>query len=103
AGSGRIVNAIGDRSPRWGWPAPNLREFPRCAAPCLPAECDQPEGPAISENGGTPMPRYMVERTFRDGLHIPMTEQGAATCLGVVDRNADLGVTWVQTYVGEDK
>jgi hypothetical protein len=49
------------------------------------------------------MPRYIVERTFGDGLRIPMTDDGAATCLTVVDRNADLGVTWVHSYVTEDK
>jgi hypothetical protein len=49
------------------------------------------------------MSRYMVERTFPDGLEIPMTVEGAATCLGVVDQNADLGVTWVHSYVSEDK
>ncbi len=49
------------------------------------------------------MPRYMVERTFPKGLVIPMTEEGAAVCLGVVDHNADLGVTWVHSYVSEDK
>jgi hypothetical protein len=45
----------------------------------------------------------MVERTFSDGLQIPMTEEGATACLGVVDRNADLGVTWVHSYVSADK
>lgn len=49
------------------------------------------------------MPRYLVERTFLDGLHIPMTDEGAIACLGVVDHNADLGVTWVHSYVSEDK
>ncbi len=49
------------------------------------------------------MPRYMVERTFPKGLVIPTTEEGAAICLGVVDHNADLGVTWVHSYVSEDK
>ncbi len=49
------------------------------------------------------MSRYMVERTFPDGLGIPMTEEGAAACLGVVDQNAELGVTWVHSYVSEDK
>ena len=49
------------------------------------------------------MPRYMVERTFLDGLHIPTTDEGAIACLGVVDRNADLGVTWVHSYVTDDK
>ncbi|MCU1392014.1 MAG: hypothetical protein JWM34_442 [Ilumatobacteraceae bacterium] len=49
------------------------------------------------------MPRYMVERTFPDGLQIPMTDDGAGVCLGVVDTNLDLGVTWVHSYVSDDK
>jgi Protein of unknown function (DUF4242) len=49
------------------------------------------------------MPRYIVERTFSDGLHIPVDADGAKVCLTVVDRNADEGVTWVHSYVTEDK
>lgn len=49
------------------------------------------------------MPRYMVERTFPEGLHIPMNNEGAAACLGVVEKNAHQGVTWVHSYVSEDK
>ena len=49
------------------------------------------------------MPRYLVRRTFPDGLHIPMNDEGAAACLGVVDRNTADGVTWLQSYVTPDK
>lgn len=49
------------------------------------------------------MPRYMVERTFSDGLHIPINDQGALACLNVVGNNAGEGVTWVHSYVSEDK
>jgi hypothetical protein len=49
------------------------------------------------------MARYLVERTFPTGLAIPVTEVGAAVVLGVVDRNAEVGVTWVHSYVSEDK
>jgi hypothetical protein len=49
------------------------------------------------------MPRYIVERIFPDGLAIPVNERGAATCLLVVDNNAQDGVTWVHSYVTEDK
>jgi hypothetical protein len=49
------------------------------------------------------MPRYMVERTFPDGLNIPMTDEGATACLNVVDLNAEVGVTWVHSYVSDDK
>ena len=38
-----------------------------------------------------------------DGLRIPMTGEGAVACLGVVGRNADLGVTWIHSYVSDDK
>ena len=49
------------------------------------------------------MPRYLVERSFPDGLAIPMTEEGVSTCLTVVDNNALDGVTWVHSYVTLDK
>ncbi len=49
------------------------------------------------------MPRYMVERSFPDGLNIPMNGDGASACCGVVERNAGEGVTWVQSYVSADK
>lgn len=49
------------------------------------------------------MPRYLVQRTFPDGLHVPTTAQGAQAMLGVVGNNAHVGVTWVQSYVTEDK
>jgi len=49
------------------------------------------------------MPRYMVERTFPDGLHIPCNADGDAACLGVVDRNLENGVTWIHSYVSADK
>jgi hypothetical protein len=49
------------------------------------------------------MPRYMVERTFPDGLAIPTNDDGAGVCLGVVGNNADVGVTWVHSYVSTDK
>jgi hypothetical protein len=49
------------------------------------------------------MPRYIVERTFPDGLHIPTDGEGAQVCLTVVGRNADQGVTWIHSYVSDDK
>lgn len=49
------------------------------------------------------MPRYIVERTFPDGLAIPVTAEGAQTCLEVVGNNAVDGVTWVHSYVTLDK
>jgi Protein of unknown function (DUF4242) len=49
------------------------------------------------------MPRYVVERTFPDGLQIPVADGGADICRSVVERNNEEGVTWVHSYVGEDK
>jgi hypothetical protein len=49
------------------------------------------------------MPRYVVERTFPDGLNIPMDQKGAAACRKVVDTNATSNVTWVHSYVTPDK
>lgn len=48
------------------------------------------------------MPRYLIERTFKGGLSIPTNKQGADTCRTVVDHNADVGVTWVHSYVSKD-
>lgn len=49
------------------------------------------------------MPRYIVERTFPDGLAIPVNQQGANTCLIVVGNNAKDGVIWLHSYVTEEK
>jgi hypothetical protein len=49
------------------------------------------------------MPRYMVERTFTDGLQIPADAQGAKACLAVVEVNATEGVTWIHSYVTDDR
>ena len=48
------------------------------------------------------MARYMVERSFPNGLEIPATDDGAQATLNVVERNGDLGVTWVHSYVSDD-
>jgi hypothetical protein len=49
------------------------------------------------------VPRYLVERTFADGLAIPVNDEGVRACLSVVDNNANEGVTWLHSYVTEDK
>ena len=49
------------------------------------------------------MPRYMIERTFSEGLHIPIDDDGATVCRGVVDQNVSVGVTWVHSYVSADR
>jgi hypothetical protein len=49
------------------------------------------------------MPRYLVERTFPDGLEIPVNGNGEQVCLTVIGNNAQDGVTWVHSYVTGDK
>ncbi|MDF1505852.1 DUF4242 domain-containing protein [Roseisolibacter sp. H3M3-2] len=49
------------------------------------------------------MPRFMVQRTFPEGLNVPGTAAGAAACLDIVDCNATFGVTWIHSYVTEDR
>ncbi len=49
------------------------------------------------------MPRYIVERVFRDGLHVPAGQAGVELCRGIVGVNEDLDVTWVHSYVSDDR
>ena len=49
------------------------------------------------------MPRHIVERTFPGGLAIPMNDQGAQVCLTVIGNNLSDQITWVHSYVTEDK
>jgi hypothetical protein len=49
------------------------------------------------------MHRYVVERTFPDGLNIPLDQVGKDLCLTVVSNNAEDNVTWVHSYVTMDK
>ncbi len=48
------------------------------------------------------MPRYLVERSFPDGLRIPVTDVGARVVRTVVANNLKNGVTWVHSYVSDD-
>jgi hypothetical protein len=49
------------------------------------------------------MPRFVVQRTFPDGLQIPVANGSADTLRTVIERNAEENVTWVHSYVSEDK
>jgi hypothetical protein len=49
------------------------------------------------------MPRYVVTRTFPEGLNIPVTNGGADICQSVVETNAEEGVTWLSSFVSDDR
>lgn len=48
------------------------------------------------------MPRYVVERTFPEGLRIPVDAEGGAMIAAVVNTNTEEHVTWVSSYVSSD-
>lgn len=49
------------------------------------------------------MPRYLVERTFPQGLSIPMNDDGTRVCQEVVKNNLQSNVTWIHSYVTPDR
>lgn len=49
------------------------------------------------------MPRYLVERSFDEGTHVPLIDEGVGRRRAVVAGNADLGATWVHSYATEDQ
>jgi predicted amidohydrolase YtcJ len=49
------------------------------------------------------MPRYLVERSFPDGLSIPLNDEGCKIAQAVIATNAERGVTWIHSYVTPDR
>jgi hypothetical protein len=49
------------------------------------------------------MPRYLVERTFSDGLGLPMSAEGALASQMIGRINHEEDVTWWHSYVAADK
>jgi Nickel responsive protein SCO4226-like len=49
------------------------------------------------------MPRYLVQRVFLEGLPAHLTAAAAGTDDRIVATNADLGVTWLHSYVSADQ
>ena len=49
------------------------------------------------------MPRYLVERQFAGGFHLPVTPEGLAVVREIISRNSDCDVTWVSSFVSDDK
>lgn len=49
------------------------------------------------------MKRYVVERSFPEGLDIPLNEEGCLLVQGVISRNSEEHVIWIHSYVSADK
>jgi hypothetical protein len=48
------------------------------------------------------MPRYLVERSFQNGLALSADEEGAAFCREVIASSAWDQVAWIHSYVKRD-
>jgi hypothetical protein len=48
------------------------------------------------------MPRYLVQRSFPDGLAFPTDARGRKAVEAIGVANTDRAVTWVQSYVSDD-
>jgi Protein of unknown function (DUF4242) len=49
------------------------------------------------------MGRYLVERSFPEDLRISVNDEGAAMCRMIALNNAEEGVTWIHSYVSDDR
>ena len=49
------------------------------------------------------MPRYIVERNFPEGLKIPTNDKGAEICRSIVLGNEEDRVTWIRSYVSDER
>ena len=49
------------------------------------------------------MPRYIVQRSFVNGIESPLLGESANARLDLIERNAALEVTWLHSYVSEDQ
>jgi hypothetical protein len=48
------------------------------------------------------MPRYLIKRTFADGLRFPIDGTGRKAAAGIIACNLEQDVTWVHSYVSDD-
>jgi hypothetical protein len=49
------------------------------------------------------LPRYIVERSFPEGLEVPDGAEGRSLLASIVSCNSDRDVTWVHSYVSLDR
>ena len=49
------------------------------------------------------MKRFLVERTWPDGIHIPLDNKGNGICQSIISNNSEEKVFWVHSYVTADK
>lgn len=86
--------------PRWGARGRKIGRFPEGDGEA--SSYVRPGGRATSRTEETTMPRYLVERTFADGLQFPVDRTGARLSTEIIGGNETYGVTWVHSYVSDD-
>jgi len=59
--------------------------------------------PYVRDHEDADVPRYLVERTFPDGLDVPAGPEGARIVASIVRCNEDRLVTWMHSYVSSDR
>jgi hypothetical protein len=55
------------------------------------------------ERKETDKPRYLIVRDVAGGFQLPITLEGIAKVREMISRNSDCDVTWVSSYVSDDK
>jgi len=54
-------------------------------------------------DGRKRVPRYLVERTFSDGLALPAHDELGEFCRTVVATNIEDDVIWIHSYISSDR
>jgi hypothetical protein len=57
----------------------------------------------VGKVDGGDVPRYLVERTFPDGLKLAMNDEGAELCQVIILNNGEDDVTWIHSYISTDR
>jgi hypothetical protein len=55
------------------------------------------------KTGGIVMPRYLVERTFPQGFRLSGNDESASICQAIIVCNSEDNVTWIHSYVSNDR
>jgi hypothetical protein len=57
----------------------------------------------LGGRGERNLPRYLVERSFPEGLEIPAGSEGRKALRSIIACNSDRNVTWIQSLVSVER
>jgi hypothetical protein len=49
------------------------------------------------------MPRYLIERTFKNNLITSLSSDGEKDHLSFINNNSECNATWLHSYISDDK